>query len=958
MVQVPYENVPDAIQPGLAEPQRIQSSPDAFGAQVGAAIQNLGRQLKDSTSELGSLYLRHNNRVQSSVWERQLQEFSDREQERFERERRSAAGTVPTGFSETFIERQRAEANRILATIPEAQRSQWASRYRAVESGFRPRALTAEFQIGDATSEVALNQTQERLRTRAYEDPSDRNRDSLYAQSDESINNSTIPEGQREAARARARQGIDRAIWQRRVADNPEQVAAITGGRTAYETAIDETPGGGTAPTESFLRDLDRTEGSTRNRASTANGYYQFLRGTWNGYANSERGRAAGLRPITRGDDPRRDREQARIAIRLFTEDSANVLRRNNIPITGQNLYMLHFLGNGENGGGIQFLRQLRSDPTGIAANNHPDAAASNPAVFYANSEAGRGPRTNAQLYAFATRRFGSGNPVVAGNPSAQLPASLTVEDRIQLRQQAETGVRRQQAEETARHNAQVSETYNNLSAGITDGRVGHAQVAHAWATGAITDNAMRTSLTRQIDTRDTALNSAVEYGRRIEAGNLNPQSPADRTVVNNNWDNQLRLNRGDRMATGMQMWEQTRGVMPTEGAAALMQAITSTNQQQVMGAMQHLMRIRASGYSTDQFAGMPNAAELREAADTAMFYSNINGGNLAEAAAVITQRNLPEHQRTNPGNRERTRQFTEQLQRTEASTIRGQINGWFASIRGEAGNFMPGQDQVALSDYIQFATDRYDRYGDAADARDYASRRVQQVWGNSNGWITRMPPERVFPEAILPDGTRSREYLYDQAQQVATRFMGRPVAREDIQLMPIPGVTARIWNQGPFTVEDIQSGRREAPPYGLVVRTPGPGGYFTAEIVPVPGTSLMIPFRADPNAVQTTREPTPLTRGRVQAEAEGANRVQYHYDNQLPLRMPDGQTRIPTEAEAAAARETAQRTRAPAAELDAQLTREQIARDSRTRAQQPGGDPAPRRPDRPTWPPTPQDGF
>lgn len=75
-----------------------------------------------------------------------------------------------------------------------------------------------------------------------------------------------------------------------------------------------------------------------KNPNSSATGLYQFMSGTWNDlrrkYPN------AGLTA-----DGRTDAAQQEIAIRLFTQDNADMLQASGVPVTNGNLYAAHFLG-------------------------------------------------------------------------------------------------------------------------------------------------------------------------------------------------------------------------------------------------------------------------------------------------------------------------------------------------------------------------------------------------------------------------------------------------------------------------------------------------------------------------------------------------------------------------------------------------------------------------------------
>lgn len=846
MPQVPYQGIPAAQSGGEVGYSTVAPTPAAFGSEVGKALSEVAQTTGRALDQVTGQFIQHQRQTQNSIWERQLQEHTDSWQEQRVTARRDAAGTDAQGYTQNFLTRMRAAADANLQRIPASVRPQWETRYRAVEGGFRPGVLQDEIGVRDATTGVNFGRVQEDLLRRANQATNETELAPLYQQAEQFVNGSSIPEGNRAETIRVLRQNIDYAYWQRQAQINPEQTAARLGTGTHYSGQVME---GGT-PTAGFLRELDRTEGRTRNPASSANGYYQFLRDTWNGYANSERGRAAGLRPITAGNDPRHDIAQARIAIQLYTQDSARALTAANMPITGRNLYMLHFLGNGSNGGGIQFLRALQSNPGASAASLFPEAAAANPAVFYQNSEAGRGPRTVAQVFNTATRRFSDGNPVAEGPNPASLQG-LTLQQRQTLETTSTTAAQRNATQETARQNAQAAEVVNNLTAGIADGRVGRVQIEAAFAQGLFHDAGTRNSLNAQVDRRDGDLRMQQEFAARTGDGGsgLNPHVQGDRQLANAAYGALRRSNPNMSEFDAGQEIFRLGGVMPSGAADAILHASNSTNQQTLMSAAAAVLRIANSGRSTNPFAGMENAEALRIFADQVTdLNARTTGPNaVAQIAETLAQRNLPDSQRTTGGSRQATQEFERELRNTDGGAVRAQMLSWFERLPGRgAPVFMPGMDQFAVSDYIGFARDHFDRYADRASALTYARTRMQHLWGNSNGYLTRMPPERAFPTATPPEGgPPDHSYIYRQTQRYLQEAHGLTVPIENIQLQPLAmGQTAdrwRAWSAGD------RSG--EAPPYAIVYRSTDPlTGQQISNVVNIPGTFLQAPIQPNPN--------------------------------------------------------------------------------------------------------------
>ena len=78
----------------------------------------------------------------------------------------------------------------------------------------------------------------------------------------------------------------------------------------------------------------------------------QFTQGTWNSLVGTAEGRAIGMTKIDKSNfrqanDPRRDKRINTLATGLLAKQNADILKNNGLPITGENLYMLHNIGPG-----------------------------------------------------------------------------------------------------------------------------------------------------------------------------------------------------------------------------------------------------------------------------------------------------------------------------------------------------------------------------------------------------------------------------------------------------------------------------------------------------------------------------------------------------------------------------------------------------------------------------------
>ncbi len=102
------------------------------------------------------------------------------------------------------------------------------------------------------------------------------------------------------------------------------------------------------------LRGFIKMEGGWTGAMSPtgAIGTGQFIQSTWNSLAKSAEGQAIGMIPITNQtfrtpQDPRFDKRVNTLATGLLAKGNAQMLTRAGIPVTGENLYMMHNIGPG-----------------------------------------------------------------------------------------------------------------------------------------------------------------------------------------------------------------------------------------------------------------------------------------------------------------------------------------------------------------------------------------------------------------------------------------------------------------------------------------------------------------------------------------------------------------------------------------------------------------------------------
>lgn len=155
---------------------------------------------------------------------------------------------------------------------------------------------------------------------------------------------------------------------------------------------------------------------------SSATGLFQFIKGTWDAMLKRH-GPKYGIDPNTPATDPRANALMGA----EYLKESVNTLDgKIGRPLTDTDIYMAHFLGPG---GAKKFLT---ADQNGIASTMMPDAAASNPSIFY---DKNRSPRSFAQIYQLMNDRmrnkatgFGinDGGEAMVSAPATAIPTAPT----------------------------------------------------------------------------------------------------------------------------------------------------------------------------------------------------------------------------------------------------------------------------------------------------------------------------------------------------------------------------------------------------------------------------------------------------------------------------------------------------------------------------------------------------
>lgn len=105
---------------------------------------------------------------------------------------------------------------------------------------------------------------------------------------------------------------------------------------------------------EKILRGFVKMEAGWTGKMSPtgAIGTGQFIQKTWNGLAKTQDGKDIGMTKIDKSNfrksnDPRYNKRVNTLATGLLAKQNADILRKHGLPVTGENLYMLHNIGPG-----------------------------------------------------------------------------------------------------------------------------------------------------------------------------------------------------------------------------------------------------------------------------------------------------------------------------------------------------------------------------------------------------------------------------------------------------------------------------------------------------------------------------------------------------------------------------------------------------------------------------------
>jgi hypothetical protein len=197
-------------------------------------------------------------------------------------------------------------------------------------------------------------------------------------------------------------------------------------------------------------------------------------------------------------------------------------------------------------------------------------------------------------------------------------------------------------------------------------------------------------------------------------------------------------------------------------------------------------------------FAGVEGGEEIGKAAANYAYYVDNLGMTAPEAATKIANQNSPEFQAKIKADQPKRDAFGKQLKETNIQSLvnsavggGGAFAAYFGGTRGEFA--VPMQVNEAHQTYSEIALNHYDQFHDEGAAQEYAKRQIGRLYGIENGRLVKFPSSKAYPEVM-----GSRDYVYDQAAELVSKYVGFEVPKENVVLQPTAsGSTANAFRAG-----------------------------------------------------------------------------------------------------------------------------------------------------------------
>ena len=793
-------------------------SPAAFGAAVGAGLQQLGDAGADAGKAVQQFELvkqEEANRLAEFDRQTQFVAFGSDQATKLESARRDLSGPAQD-FTKTFMGGFDADAAAFLEKVPARDRHAWQARMAQLRAGVAGDALRSEFGQRDSYYKTTIADSLEKLQNGAMQQP-EKLADWL-TQGEQIIGASGLSAQDKLEYVTRWKGAVSVAAAQGDVMRDPEgaitrlggvdHVTALeaagkiggganaptpTGGKAAY---VDPLRGRGGAPVQGGGFGARRDYGAHQGADFTGARGTPVMSGAGGGVAKVTRSEKGGnIVTIDHGGG---------VVTRYMHLDRVDV--KDGQRVTGDTVLGSVGMTGRTSGPHLHYeviVGGRHVDPTGLAGKPMPAQARAAPAA--------------------APAAPSKGVPVPQG-PTDLPPvdpryADLPFEARAQLIGAAQREIDQRQQVQYAAQEAQHDEWLNGFMTDLLDGKAGRADIEAARRSGHLTDYSEIAQATNIVEQREQKTAALDLYNAMLNGGGqFNPYDDNAKKAVNAAFAEQAKVPGTNPMQVAMNIWQRT-GVLPDSGATMLRGGLVSTDANQV--AMAASIASNMIQRNPNAFAGVQGGSDIEQAAALYSHYVNDLGLTAQDAAQRVAQRNAPEVKRRVDVNKPALDAFRAKLRKNDTGNmLSNAFGGWF-TIDPEF--TAPEQVNAAAQDYADFAIEHYEQHGDESAAQAYAMQQMKKLYGAVNGRLMKFPPTRAYPAV-----QGSHDYIFSQAQGDIKRVTGRDIPVDKIYLMPIPSATAQAFRAGrpvPYSIHYIDKvGGQEV--YHTL-----PGVAFTADV-------------------------------------------------------------------------------------------------------------------------------
>lgn len=797
-------------------------SPAAFGAAVGAGLQQIGDAGADAGKALHQFQLakqEETNRLAEFDRQTTFVAFGSDQATKLEEAKRGLSGPAQD-FTKSTMATFDTDAAAFLEKVPERDRHAWQARMGQLRAGFAGDALRAEFGQRDSYYKTTIADSLGKLQNGAMQSP-DKLADWL-AQGDAIIGASGLSAQDKLEYSTRWKGAVSVAAAQGDVMRDPTGAITRLGGVdhvTALEAAGKIGGGanvpvpGGAAGYADPLRGRGGSPiqgggyGAKRDYGAHQGADFTGARGT-----PVQSGAGAGVARVSRsekGGNIVTIDHGGGVVTRYMHLDRVDV--KNGQRVTGDTLLGSVGMTGRSSGPHLHYeviVGGKHVDPTGLAGKPVPARAAA-PA---------QGPSAFEQA-------FGGATAVAPQNGQTELPpvdpryAELPFEARAQLIGSAQQEIDRRQQVEYAAEQEQHNDWLNTFMTDLLDGKAGRADIEAARSAGHLTDYSEIAQATNIVEQREQKSAALGLYNAMLSGGGqFNPYDDNAKKAVNAAFTAQSQVQGANPLQVAMNIWQRT-GVLPEAGGTMLRGGLVSTDANQV--AMAASVASNMLQRNPNAFAGVQGGNDIEQAAALYSHYVNDLGLTAQDAAQRVAQRNAPDVRRRVDVNKPAIDAFRTKLRKTDVGNLLSNTFGGWLSIDPEF--TAPEQVNAAAQDYADFAAEHYEQHGDEGAAQSYAMSQMQKLYGAVNGRIMKFPPTRAYPPV-----TGSHDYIFRQAQGDIKGVTGRDIPSDRIYLMPIPTATAQAFRSGkptPYSIHYIDKVN------GQDVYRTLPGVAFTADV-------------------------------------------------------------------------------------------------------------------------------